>query len=176
MKARIRTVAIAGAVVALAGVLSATAQAAPSSTNGPSFTMWNGNGDGAGGHPKCLSIEGSGTSANNARAIIWDCNGGLEQFWSWTGTHQLKNAKTGKCLSVAASSTSAGAELIQYTCADYYAPEQAWFVEEEGNYDHFRNGNSRKYLSLDNGGSVANGTRAIQWWWNTGGEQTWYWL
>ncbi|MFE0250317.1 protein kinase [Streptomyces sp. NPDC059010] len=39
----------------------------------------------------------------------------------------------------------------------------------------FVNAKSGKCLSLDNGGSTANGTRAVQWTCTGGAEQRWYW-
>jgi serine/threonine protein kinase len=38
------------------------------------------------------------------------------------------------------------------------------------------NAKTGKCLSLDNGGSAANGTDAVQWTCNGGGEQKWYWV
>ncbi|WP_217253300.1 RICIN domain-containing protein [Streptomyces sp. AC602_WCS936] len=153
-------------------VTGATAVAALSLGAGPAsaaatdtFYIWQNGKSG-----KCLSVEGGGSTGNNANAVIWTCNGGDEQYWGYYTTGELVNLKSGKCLSTASGGgTANGTEVVQYTCNG--GSEQEWYRSSAGEWV---NGKSGKCLSTAGGGGTSNGTKAIIYSCNGGAEQYWY--
>ncbi|MGJ6969837.1 glycosyl hydrolase [Streptosporangium sp. G11] len=78
------------------------------SANGTAVQVWDCNGSGAQQWTvgsdgtiralgKCLDVTGQGT-ANGTPLQIWDCNGGAAQQWQSTGSSQLRNPQSGRCL------------------------------------------------------------------------------
>ena len=85
---------------------------------------------------KCLDVAGVST-ANGAKVHQWACHNGANQQWSVAGPgggfpvpgnnrYQIRNRHSGKCLEVAASSTSQGATVRQWTCNG--GLNQLWLV------------------------------------------------
>ncbi|MFJ8795420.1 RICIN domain-containing protein [Streptomyces sp. NPDC102462] len=103
----------------------------PSGGGGPGARRALGERDGhllqAGEHKsgRCLSLAGSGGTADGTQAIIWDCNDGHEQYWvNYSGSGELRNLKSGKCLSLAGGGTADGIKVIIYGCLG--SAEQRW--------------------------------------------------
>ncbi|MEU6535140.1 RICIN domain-containing protein [Streptomyces sp. NPDC047000] len=119
---------------------------------------------------RCLSIGSGGSTADGANAVIYDCNGGAEQYWTYYTSGELVNAKSGKCLSLASGGgTANGTEAIQWTCNG--GAEQAWSYSGAGEFVNLKSGTC---LSTDGGGGTANNTKVIIWSCNGGLEQNWY--
>ncbi len=67
------------------------------------------------GSNRCLDVPNSST-ANGTQTVIWDCNGGGNQSWTFTAGRQLM-VYGNKCLDVAGRSTVAGAKVQIVTTA-----------------------------------------------------------
>lgn len=79
---------------------------------------------------------------------------------STTGWYYLSNINSGKVMDVTSSSTSAGANVIQYTLNNGY--NQEWqFVLQSNGYYKIKNRNSGLYLDVS-GGGLATGSSLIQ--------------
>ncbi|MEO6088218.1 MAG: RICIN domain-containing protein, partial [Umezawaea sp.] len=90
-------------------------------------------------------------------------------LWYQVG-NQLKNRKSGKCLSVSGSGSAAnGAELIQWSCNG--GLEQMWTPSD----GYLVNHNSGKVASIA-GASFDKGAKVIQWSANGGNEQVWQFI
>ncbi|BAU84081.1 hypothetical protein SLA_3167 [Streptomyces laurentii] len=114
---------------------------------------------------KCLAI-GSGSKANGANAIQWDCLGSPEQIW-WITNDFISNYNSGKFLAIGSSSTANGAEAIQW---DYTGSGgQRWSMTD----DFLTNMGSGKFLAIGSS-STANGAKAIQWDYTGSGGQRWW--
>jgi hypothetical protein len=113
---------------------------------------------------KCLDISGN-SAADNATAIQWTCDGGLNQEFRFTdagnGYVTILAQHSGKCLDVANASTTKGAYVNQYYCNG--GANQEWLAQDQGNgYLRFQSLKSGLCLDVD-GASTADGTRLIQW-------------
>jgi chitinase len=65
-------------------------------------------------HGKCVTVEGASVD-NNARIILYTCNGKTNQAWTYTNS-TFVGGQSGKCITVQGASTSAGALILLYTC------------------------------------------------------------
>jgi hypothetical protein len=117
--------AVAGAL-ALTALSGAGAHAATASAPVPNvYSITNINSG------KCLTI-GGGNLAEGARVVQWDCLSVADQKWQiipiGTRAMQLRNMRTGKCLTADPAAPQAAA--FQVTCsAD---PRQAWLLVKTG--------------------------------------------
>ncbi|MER6082625.1 RICIN domain-containing protein [Streptomyces sp. NPDC001833] len=113
---------------------------------------------------KCLDVSDN-SSADNATAIQYACNGGLNQQWrlqdAGDGYVRVLAQHSGKCLDVANASTADGAYVNQYHCTT--GTNQEWsFQDQGGGYNQLVARHSGKCLDVANA-STANGARLIQW-------------
>lgn len=104
----------------------------------------------------CADIQ-SGSTAEGAPAIQWPCKttGTLNQLWTLqraSDGYQVLVQKTGKCLSPAGGSASAGAVMTQVACSTA-ALGQVWYVNSNGT--NFTLVNKLSGLCLDLGGTSA---------------------
>lgn len=123
---------------------------------------------------KCADISDA-SLADNAAAIQWSCNRGLNQQW-WLkdaggGYHQIVSRNSGRCLDVTAASTANGARVIQYAC--HSGTNQQWQLQDTGNgYVRLVARHSGKCLDV-NAASTADGAYLIQYTCHTGSNQHW---
>ncbi|MFB6308404.1 MAG: glycoside hydrolase family 2 TIM barrel-domain containing protein, partial [Haloarculaceae archaeon] len=87
------------------------------------------------------------------------------------GTYWIENVNSGKAMDVNQSSTSDGANVIQW--GYWGGSNQQWeaIQNSDGTY-RFENVNSGKVLSVDNA-STSEGASLVQWTWNGNDEQRW---
>ncbi|UUU22253.1 RICIN domain-containing protein [Streptomyces sp. DSM 40750] len=172
---RKRSMALAGAIAAIAIPLSATSANAVGS-EGP-WAMKNQNSG------KCLAIPGGSSAGQGTAAIQFTCDQPVndvwdaDQAWYWelipgaTSTYTIKNYATGQCLAVGGSSTN-GAEAIQWPCRSG-ADEQEWIYDST---HRLRNNKTDLCLAIP-GANEANAVAAIQWTCravSTNPEQQWH--
>ncbi|RSD23855.1 glycoside hydrolase family 27 protein [Amycolatopsis eburnea] len=62
---------------------------------------------------RCIDINGNVTTPGT-KVDIWDCDGGTNQSWTFTGAGELK--ANGLCLDADGGSSAAGTKLIVWTC------------------------------------------------------------
>jgi alpha-galactosidase len=62
---------------------------------------------------RCIDVNG-GSTTPGTKVDIWDCDGGGNQAWTFTGAGELK--ANGLCLDAAEGGTAAGTKLIAWTC------------------------------------------------------------
>ena len=88
-----------------------------------------------------------------------------------TGTIDIVNRNSGKCVDVVSGSTADGAEAIQWTC--HGGANQQWELQDAGGgYHRIVSQASGKCLDV-NGASTADGARIIQWTCGSGTNQQW---
>ncbi|MFD8654303.1 RICIN domain-containing protein [Streptomyces mirabilis] len=121
---------------------------------------------------KCLDITDN-SAADDAIALQYTCNGGLNQQWrlqnAGDGYVRVLAQHSGKCLDVANASTADGAFVNQYHCTT--GTNQQWrFEDHGGGYYRLVARHSGKCLDVANA-STANGARLIQWTCGTGTNQ-----
>ncbi|WP_201846113.1 RICIN domain-containing protein [Myceligenerans indicum] len=125
-----------------------------------------------------FSLSGSGTNlsltvrnGSGANRLRWGWGDAVDPDGGSPGTVAIVGEGSGKCADVVSGSTSAGAEIIQYTC--HGGANQQWVLNDLGNgYHQIVNQGSRLCLDVD-GASTANGAQAIQWTCNGGTNQQW---
>lgn len=105
---------------------------------------------------------------SNNNAVIMDKAANTSQQWKFTrrsnGSYEIKNVKTGKCLDVAASSASAGANVQVWD--DLNNAAQSWFVYYvDGHYALRPACASECFLDVS-GAGTANGTNVATWTYN----------
>jgi lysophospholipase L1-like esterase len=111
---------------------------------------------------RCLDIPASNT-ANGTQPVIWDCNGGANQFWTFTA--QSIQA-LGKCLNAPANAT-AGAKAQLWDCNG--GTNQQWTLNSDGTIRGVQSG-----LCLDvEGNATANGTVVLLWTCTVAANQQW---
>jgi hypothetical protein len=117
------------------------------------------------GSNRCLDVPNSST-ANGTQTVIWDCNGGGNQSWTFTAGRQLM-VYGNKCLDVAGRSTVAGAKVQIWDCTG--AANQQWNIAGDGTITGVQSG-----LCLDvTNGATANGSGIEIWTCNGGPNQQW---
>jgi alpha-galactosidase len=129
------------------------------STTPPSTTILRGAGSG-----RCLDDPASNTT-NGTQLIIWDCNGGTNQQWTYTSTNQLQ--VLGKCLDAYNNQTTAGTKVVMWDCNG--GSNQQWQLNADGTITGVQSG-----LCLDvTGAGTANGTLVELWTCHGGSNQQW---
>jgi hypothetical protein len=134
----------------------------------------NGGGGGGGGSTgvlrgqasgRCVDVPGA-TQNNSTQVTLYDCNGGTNQSWTTTPTHQLMVYGT-KCLDVRTSGTTDGTPVQIYDCNGTGA--QTWTLNTDGT---ITNTGSGKCLDATAHGTT-NGTLLQIWTCNGGTNQKW---
>ena len=111
---------------------------------------------------RCLDVPDSAT-ANGAQPVIWDCNGGANQRWTFTG--QSIQA-LGKCLDAPMNAT-AGAKAQIWDCNS--GSNQQWTANADGTIRGVQSG-----LCLDvDRNLTANGTAVLLWTCTAAANQRW---
>jgi poly(hydroxyalkanoate) depolymerase family esterase len=107
-----------------------------------------------GGSNRCADVPNS-PAANGTQAVLWDCNGGVNQTFTRTSAGELKVG--GKCLEAQGWGTASGTNAVVWDCTG--GANQRWNVNSNGTFTNVHNG-----LCLDaSGGATANGTKLILW-------------
>ncbi|HEU5129811.1 MAG TPA: RICIN domain-containing protein [Glycomyces sp.] len=99
-------------------------------------------GGGGGGHSgevvnlnsgKCMDVV-SGSTADGAEIIQYDCHGAANQQWrledAGGGYYRIVSEASGRCLDVDAASTAEGARIIQWACNG--GTNQQWQLRDAG--------------------------------------------
>ncbi|MEU7874520.1 ricin-type beta-trefoil lectin domain protein [Dactylosporangium sp. NPDC049140] len=129
------------------------------SSTPPSTTILRGTGSG-----RCLDDPGSNTT-NGTQAIVWDCNGGTNQQWTYTSANQLQ--VLGKCLDAYNTGTTAGTKVVVWDCNG--GSNQQWRLNADGTITGVQSG-----LCLDvTGAATANNSPVELWTCNAGTNQKW---
>jgi len=116
------------------------------------------------GSNRCLDDPNSSTT-NGVQLIIWDCNGGNNQRWTYTGSRQLQ--VLGKCLDGANGQTSNGTKAVIGDCNGQ--PSQQWNINSDGSITSAPSG-----LCLDvSGAATANNSLIVLWTCNGQTNQRW---
>jgi hypothetical protein len=114
---------------------------------------------------RCLDVVGAAT-ANGTPVVIYDCNGGGNQSWTYTPAKTLV-VYGNKCLDVNGASTSPGAKVQIYDCNG--GANQQWNINTNGSITGVQSG-----LCLDvTGAGTANGTVVSIWNCNGATNQQW---
>jgi alpha-galactosidase len=118
------------------------------------------------GAGKCLDVPNS-TQANGTQLQIWTCNGGGNQLWTSTPSHQLTVYGGAKCLDAFNNQTTAGTKVEIWDCNG--GANQQWQLNANGTITGVQSG-----LCLDvTGASTSNGALAELWTCNGGSNQQW---
>ena len=113
---------------------------------------------------RCLDINNN-TTANGTQAQLWDCNGGSNQRFTYTGAKQLV-VYGNKCLGVGQSAGS-GTPAAIWDCSGQ--ADQQWNVNPDGTITAVQSG-----LCLDAvGQGTTNGTKFQLWSCTGGANQHW---
>ena len=146
----------ASAAEALVAAMGGTASPPPPSTAG----VLRGQASG-----RCVDVPGA-TQNNSTQVTLWDCNGGTNQTWTATTTHQLTVYGT-KCLDVRTSGTTDGTPVQIYDCNGTAA--QTWTLNTDGSVV---NNGSGKCLDAT-AQATTNGTPLQIWTCNGGTNHKW---
>ncbi|MEU4690036.1 ricin-type beta-trefoil lectin domain protein [Actinoplanes sp. NPDC023714] len=111
---------------------------------------------------RCLDVPDSVT-ANGTQPVIWDCNGGANQRWTFSGSSLQA---LGKCLDAPIGAT-AGAKVQLWDCNGQ--TNQQWTLRSDGT---IRGTASGLCLDVDRN-LTANGTRVLLWTCGTAANQRW---
>ena len=113
---------------------------------------------------RCLD-DPNGSTTNGVQLVIWDCNGGTNQRWTYTGSKQLQ--VLGKCLDAYNNQTSAGTKVEIWDCNGQ--ANQQWNVNANGTITGVQSG-----LCLDVSGASTANNALVQLWTCTGAaNQRW---
>jgi hypothetical protein len=123
---------------------------------------------------KCVDVV-SGSTADGAEVIQYDCHGGLNQQWrlqdAGGGYVQIISQASGKCLDIASASTANNARAVQWTCNG--GANQQWQVRTvSGGYVEIVARHSGKCLDVVSA-STANSARLQQYDCYGGTNQHW---
>ena len=111
---------------------------------------------------RCLDVPNS-NSANGTQPVIWDCNGGANQRWTFAaGSVQ----SLGKCLD-APVGAAAGAKAQLWDCTG--GANQQWTLNNDGT---IRGGQSGLCLDVDHN-LTANGSAVLLWTCTAAANQRW---
>ncbi|MDI1466204.1 ricin-type beta-trefoil lectin domain protein [Catellatospora sp. KI3] len=114
---------------------------------------------------RCVDVPGSST-ANGTQLQLWDCHGGTNQRWTYTGGKQL-TVYGNKCLDASGSGTANGTAVVIWDCNGQ--TNQQWNVNANGTVSSVQSG-----LCIDaTGAATANGTKIVLWSCNGGTNQQW---
>ncbi len=114
---------------------------------------------------RCVDINGRST-ADGARAQLWDCNGGSNQSWTYNASRQLV-VYGNKCLQPSGGGTSNLTPLVIGPCNGQ--AYQQWNVNSDRTITNVQSG---RCMDAE-GARTANGTRLILWTCGTGDNQRW---
>jgi hypothetical protein len=138
ISSRIRTTAL---IICSAIALSLLALAVPAHA-AEAFPIQN---QASRGASYCLGIKG-GLKTPGTPAVVWTCNGHLDQQWHWGDTvsvnginySQLVNG-LGQCLGTNGGAIYQGVGLVSYTCYGPSHPDQWWDAPQftDCNNGHF---------------------------------------
>ncbi|MFI6316636.1 RICIN domain-containing protein [Nonomuraea sp. NPDC050556] len=124
---------------------------------------------------KCIGLADNGSTANGTRLVLWDCHGGIDQYWFGRSDHSIRSlANSGKCVGLANNgSTANGTKLVLWDCHGHN--DQIWAFTPAGDARSYqiRNFPSGKCVGLANNGSTANGTSLVLWDCHGGPDQGW---
>lgn len=113
---------------------------------------------------RCLDIGNSSTT-DGTQAQLWDCNGGVNQRWTYTAAKQLV-VYGDKCLGVG-SSGGDGAPAAIRGCGGQ--ADQQWNVNPNGTITSVQSGRCLDASGL----GTANGTKIQVWSCSGGSNQLW---
>ena len=114
---------------------------------------------------RCLDVPNR-SQTDGAQLVIWDCNGGTNQQWTYTNGNQLM-VYGSKCLDVPGHQTANGTRVQIWTCTG--GANQQWRVNADGTVVGVESG-----LCLDvSGAGTANGTAVQIWGCHGGNNQKW---
>ena len=116
----------------------------------------------SGASGRCLDVPG-GTTANGTQPVIWDCNGGANQRWTFSGS---SIQALGKCLDAPLNAT-AGAKAQIWDCNG--GTNQQWTLASDGTV---RGTQSGLCLDVDHN-LTANGTVVLLWTCSGAANQRW---
>jgi hypothetical protein len=118
------------------------------------------------GSGKCLDVTGA-AQTNGTATEIWSCNGGTNQTWTQTSSHQLTVYGGTKCLDAFNNQTTPGTKVDIWDCNG--GANQQWNVNSNGTITGVQSG-----LCLDvTGASTANGAPVELWTCNGQSNQQW---
>jgi Cellulase (glycosyl hydrolase family 5)/Ricin-type beta-trefoil lectin domain len=118
------------------------------------------------GAAKCLDVPNS-SQAEGTQVQVWDCNGGSNQQWAPTSSHQLTVYAGKMCLDAYNNQTSPGTKVQIWPCSS--GANQQWTLNASGTITGVQSG-----LCLDvTGASTADGALAELWTCNGGSNQKW---
>jgi alpha-galactosidase len=113
---------------------------------------------------RCLD-DPNGSTTNGVQLVIWDCNGGVNQRWTYTAAKQLQ--VLGKCLDAYNNQTSPGTKVEIWDCNGQ--TNQQWNVNANGTITGVQSG-----LCLDVASAATANRSPVQLWTcNGGGNQRW---
>jgi beta-galactosidase len=114
---------------------------------------------------RCVDINGQST-ANGTQAQLWDCNGGVNQTWTYDANQYLV-VYGNKCLQANGGATATGTAAVIGDCTGQAS--QRWNVNADGTITGVQSG-----LCLDvNAAGTANGSKLILWTCHGGTNQRW---
>lgn len=118
------------------------------------------------GAGKCLDVPGA-SQTNDTVTDIWDCNGGGNQNWTYTGGDQLTVYGGAKCLDAANNQTTPGTPVEIWDCNG--GANQQWTLNPNGTITGAQSG-----LCLDvTGGSTTDGAKLELWTCTAQSNQVW---
>jgi alpha-galactosidase len=120
------------------------------------------------GAGKCLDVPSSSTTPGT-QLDIWGCNGGSNQIWTSTSSHQLTvySSSSQRCLDAFNNQTTPGTKVEIWSCSG--GANQQWNLNSNGTITGVQSG-----LCLDvTGASTANGALAELWTCNGQSNQQW---
>jgi lysophospholipase L1-like esterase len=145
----------------MAATWYAALRSVPGSIGDPSGTGTTGTLVGV-GSGRCLDVP-NGNTTNGTQPIIWDCNGGANQRWTFTG-QSIQSLD--KCLDAPINAT-AGAKAQLWDCNG--GTNQQWTLNADGTVRGVQSG-----LCLDvNHSLTANGTVVLLWTCTGAANQRW---
>ncbi|CAG7612539.1 ricin-type beta-trefoil lectin domain protein [Actinacidiphila bryophytorum] len=114
---------------------------------------------------RCVDVPNQSQTAGT-QVELWDCNGGTNQQWTSTSSHELR-VYGGDCLDASGAATSPGTKVDIWTCNG--GANQQWTLNADGTITGVQSG-----LCLDaTGNGSANGTLLELWTCTGGGNQKW---
>lgn len=123
-----------------------------------------------------LCVSNGGSLDNRAHVIQQACTDANDREWQVRarvgGYAEIRNDRSGQCLSIDAGSKDDRAHVVQWPCAAT-SIDQQWYVDiDAGGMTQLRNGNSDKCLAIV-GGSKDPDAHLLQWPCNVNKDQLW---
>ncbi|MFJ7218137.1 ricin-type beta-trefoil lectin domain protein [Amycolatopsis sp. NPDC098790] len=117
---------------------------------------------------RCIDINGNVTTPGT-KVDIWDCDGGPNQSWTFTGAGELK--ANGLCLDAEEGGTTAGTKLIVWTC--HGGANQKFKLNPDGSITGTQTGLCVDVTGGDKPAGNVNGTQLELWGCNDDANQNW---